>query len=238
QQVKWYEILLRSIPYYAVLPRTSPQLVTSMFILSDLFQYPSMFYAISFFIHFGLKLIKIYMSFGNALEGLWYTPKDKFYSATIQFSEFHGHLDLIQASVKEFNAICGLNLFFIIFTHTMAIVSHLYGLSQEGAAFGATGALSCIFLVILIANFGHFFETQLESVRERVKRAAIYPEEKSFHFSNKSLTELTNWFLDCKFKLTAKGIHDLNHSVIPMVISSTISYIIFIFQLQNDEKPK
>ncbi|CAG7822713.1 unnamed protein product [Allacma fusca] len=49
------------------------------------------------------------------------------------------------------------------------------------------------------------------------------------------MVELTKWFLDWRFRLTAKEIYVLNHSLFTVVMGTTITYIIFIVQLQADE---
>ncbi|CAG7729038.1 unnamed protein product [Allacma fusca] len=54
-------------------------------------------------------------------------------------------------------------------------------------------------------------------------------------FSSKDL-HLTKWFLSWRFQLSAKGIHVIDHSFIPWVAGTALTYIVFLYQLTANEK--
>ncbi|CAG7820877.1 unnamed protein product [Allacma fusca] len=102
-----------------------------------------------------------------------------------------------------------------------------------GTDFGLTTSISCCLLIFVPINFGHFLQSEMLSERERTHQKMISRIGQVSFCSQ--LLQQTKWFLSWRFQLSAKGIHVIDHSFIPCVAGTAITYIIFLFQLAAEE---
>ncbi|CAG7818363.1 unnamed protein product, partial [Allacma fusca] len=138
----------------------------------------------------------------------------------------------------------------------MLLVSTLYGLQIEGQTFYVTGFVGHCLALLIICGFGYSWEAhvpliitistfirvkEIQYTKDRVERYKIFRNvsynEKPFSYDKvpPQLTEVTQWFLNWQWSFCLKGFFPLNNTLMPMIVSSGLTYIIFIFQLKATE---
>ncbi|CAG7727801.1 unnamed protein product [Allacma fusca] len=217
------------------------QVVVVLYLLSESCQQLPLRFATWLFVVGGIKLQRLYGQFGNLLEQYWKSPRQNLLLSgndQLQLAEMFGH---IQDLLNSFNSICGFNFLAIVVVNTMLLVSTLYGVQVEGQAFELTGFVGHCLVLLFICGFGYTWETHIQNTKDRVERCKIFRNasynDKPFSYDEvpPQLTEVTQWFLNWQWSFCPKGVFPLNNTLMPMIVSSVMTYIIVIFQLKATE---